>query len=190
MKKIVLLTAALFISVVAFSQVSFGLKGGLNYATLTNDEESNFKPSVYGGAFMEYRLGFIASISPELYYSRQGASAKEDGIEAQFRLNYVNLPVLVKLYLADGLSLDLGPQLGYLLDAKLWGKEDGVSATVDAKEFLDMNKIDVGFAAGLTYNIGKFFLQGRYNIGFIDVVKDDVDHSKNNVIQLGVGIRF
>ena len=191
MKKIIFLAAAIVISTAAFSQTSFGLKGGLNLATLTNsDDEAKMKPSIYAGGFLEYRLNFIVSISPELYYSRQGFHAKESDVNMDFRFNYINLPVLVKLYVADGLSLDLGPQVGYLLNSKVWGKFDGVGVTLDANDFFDLNSVDVSFAMGLTYNLGNCFLQGRYNLGLTDVAKDDPDHSKNSVIQFGIGYRF
>ena len=194
MKKIIFLAAALVISAAAFSQTSFGLKSGLSLANLTNSEgEAKFKPSIYAGGFMEFSLNYIISVSPELYYSRQGFHAEEDDVKMNLRLNYMNLPVLVKLYVADNLSLDLGPQVGFLLNSKVWVKSGGVSATMDVpNEYMpvELNSVDVSFAMGLTYNLGNFFLQGRYNLGLTDIAKDDPDHSKNSVIQFGVGYRF
>ena len=191
MKKIIFLAVALVISTATFSQTSYGVKGGLNLANITNDSDAKFKPSIYAGGFMEFRLNYIMSISPELYFSRQGSHADISGIKTNVRFNYLNLPVLVKLYIADGISLDLGPQVGYLINSKIWMKYGGTSATTDFSDSgFDANQVDVSFATGLTYNLGNFFIQGRYNLGLTDVVKDDPDHSKNSVIQFGVGYRF
>ncbi len=190
MKKIVLLAAVLAMSVsAAFSQVSFGVKGGLNLANLSNSE-SDMKLGFYAGAFGEYQVGDFFGIAGELLYSIQGLQEKEDGVTAKQHLNYLNIPVLAKLYIAEGLSLDVGPQFGLLMSAKTKGEEGGVSVTVDTKDAF--NSVDVSAGIGLTYNIGNILIQGRYNLGLTDTMKDNDgdDKFKNNVIQVGVGYRF
>lgn len=190
MKKLILIAALVVMSAsAAMAQASWGLKGGLNLANITSSD-AEMKPSIYAGAFAEWRLGSVVAISPELIYSRQGSKDSFEGADLKLRLNYLNLPVMVKLYLTsnDALSLDLGPQFGYLLNAKDWVKVDGDSSSEDVKDW--MNSVDVSFGAGLTYNLGsKMFVQGRYNIGLTEVF-DDGDGERNGVIQLGVGCRF
>jgi hypothetical protein len=152
------------------------------------------KPSFYVGAFMEYRIGSLFAISPELLYSRQGVQGKEDGTTARVRLNYINLPVLAKLYVIDNLSVDLGPQIAFMVNSDIWAKSGGQTASIKlpSSEFgIPAPKtLDVGFAMVLTYNIKDFFIQGRYNLGLTDIFKDDPTNSKNGVIQLGAGYRF
>ena len=195
MKKILFLAVVVLMSAsAAFSQTSFGLKAGLNLANLTNNGgDADMKPSVYAGGFMEYRISEFFGISPELLYSRQGFHAEDSGVKMNLRLNYINVPVLAKFYIAEGLSADLGPQVGFMLDSEVWAKANGQTATWDIPNELmpfEMNSVDVSFAIGLSYNIGGFVVQGRYNLGLSDVAKDDDGHSKNSVIQLGVGYRF
>lgn len=206
MKKIYLLAALLAVSTTtAMAQVSWGVKGGLNLANLTNNEgNADMKPSFYIGGFMEYRVSEFFGISPELLYSRQGFQAKEggtivglrlkDGTTARLRLNYINLPILAKFYVAEGLSLDLGPQVGFDIGSDIWAKNGGEKETVDLPsttyEIPAPNTLDVSFAMGLTYNFNDFFVQGRYNLGLTDAFEDDEANSKNSVIQLGVGYRF
>lgn len=192
MKKVILLAAVLAMSAsAAFSQASFGLKGGLNLANLTNnDGEADMKASVYAGGFMEFRINDFFAISPELIYSRQGFHMEESGTKMNLRLNYLNLPILAKFYVTERLSVDVGPQVGCLLNTKLWMKSGGETATVDPNDYweLDENSLDVSFAIGLTYNFGNIFVQGRYNLGLTEYAKDA--DSKNSVIQFGVGYRF
>ncbi len=188
MKKLILIAALLMISVsAAFAQPSYGVKLGLNGANVSK-MDGDMKFSLYGGVFAEWKLGNVVAISPELIYSRQGSQEKFDGDKYRARLNYLNLPVMVKLYLTmdNSLSLDLGPQFGYLLNAKAWAKEDGNTATGDME---GMNDFDVSFGAGLTYNFGKVFAQGRYNIGLTNAFKGG-DGERNGVIQIGLGYRF
>jgi hypothetical protein len=196
MKKIVLLAVMLAMSAsAAFSQVSFGVKGGLNLANATNNNgETDMKPSFYVGGLMEYRISDFFGISPELLYSRQGAKSEQDGVTAKIRLNYINLPVLAKIYVAEGLSFDLGPQVGFLIDSDIWAKAGDQTVTVDlpSSEFNTPapNTLDVSFAMGLTYNFNKCFVQGRYNLGLTTVFEEDEMNAKHSVIQVGVGYRF
>ncbi len=190
MKKILLLIAIFAVGATAVrAQATYGVKGGLNLATLTNSDDGSMKPSIYLGAFAEWRLGDIVAISPELVYSRQGVAANGTlsgvDVKTKLRFNYLNIPVLAKLYVLDDLSLDLGPQFGILLNARAWMKADGTSA--DAK-YSNAETLDVSFALGLSYNIDRFIVQGRYNLGLTQADKN-LD-TKNSVLQLGVGYRF
>ena len=201
MKKLIVLAAALLISASAFAQFSYGIKGGLNLANISNSDkiadwyeaDASMKPSLYLGVFGEYKVNDFLGIAPELVYSRQGYTLKEKGDgdgKINVRFNYLNVPIMAKIYLTDGLSLELGPQFGFLMSAKMWQKVDGKTDTEDVKK--DTNSVDVSFGAGLSYSFGKIFVQGRYNLGLTDTAKDNDgdDKYKNNVIQLGVGYRF
>ena len=204
MKKFVILAAFAVMSASAFAQFTYGVRAGLNLATISNakllvgEDVVKMKPSLYVGAFGEYKVGDFFGLSADLIYSRQGVSFdafsfEEEGEEwsipkSNMRLNYLNLPIMARLYVLEGLSVDLGPQFGILLGAKVWS--DGVDDTEDIKD--EIQSLDVSFGAGLTYNIGKFLIQGRYNLGLTDCMKDNNGDKKfkNNVIQFGVGYRF
>ncbi len=195
MKKLILLTAVSIMSVsAAFSQVSFGVKGGLNLATMTNFEgDTGMKPSFYVGGVMEYRISDLIAISPELLYSRQGIQMKEEGATARIRLNYINLPVLAKIYVVDNFSFDIGPQIGLNIGSDIWAKAGGQTATIDlpSSEFDTPapSTLEVGLALGVTYNIDRFFVQGRYNLGLTNIFGENLN-SKNGVIQIGAGMKF
>lgn len=211
MKKLILLVACAIFAVGASAQVQFGAKAGLNLASQTNaDVDSNgnlksskMKPSFYLGGFAEYTISDFVGVQGELIYSRQGGFTKET--EAVFgttktwtRLDYLNIPILAKIYVLENLSIDLGPQFGFLVSAK--GKwettgaddpDDNGSETVDIKKIT--NGFDMSFGMGVSYKITPNIEVGaRYNLGLTDTVKDNPtkDKEKNNVIQVGVGYRF
>jgi hypothetical protein len=98
------------------------------------------------------------------------------------KTDYLVLPVLAKLYVLPQLSVDLGPQFGYMLSAK----------DSEGESYYDMEglkKFDVSFAAGLSYKIcDKFDVSARYNLG-LTKIQDESDQ-KNGVISFGVGYRF
>lgn len=198
MKKSILFIAAMLMSttfVAAQEFVYFGAKGGLNFSTFSGDGFSDFDED--SKARTAYHLGLLAeipvsprfSIQPEVLYSAQGYDIleNEDGEDVEFQLDYVTVPVLAKLYLFKGLSLEAGPQLGFLVKNEV----DSASGSLglDDDEF---NSFDFSVGLGASYKFSNFFVYGRYNAGMTDIYDIDgveVD-AKNSVIQAGVGLLF
>jgi len=184
MKKAILLLAAIALSTGAFAQRywDYGVKAGVNISGFTKDKLTGTKAGLYAGVFAEYRLSDFFGIQPELVYSRQGASIDSDIIE-KTRLNYLNLPILAKLYVLDALSVDLGPQFGLLLNAK------SVMINANDIDIESVDNLDVSFAMGLSYRITPCIdISARYNLGLTKI--DGPDESKNSVFQFGAGYRF
>ena len=189
-KTLLVLAACLVLGTAAKAQNwedwSYGVKGGLNFSNITGDDNGKMKFSFNLGAFAEYRFNDFFGIQPEVVYSRQGAYEKEGGAKAWYRMNYINVPILAKLYVLENLSVDLGPQFGILLNSKAKLKEGGSS---EKHDMVDMKGADVSFAMGLTYRVNyNWDVNFRYNLGLTDVNKNG--DGKNGVIQLGVGYRF
>ena len=189
MKKLIMLAACVMMAAGVYAQeFEFGVKGGLNFATMTNVDHAKMKPSFHLGGFAEYTINEFVGIQGEALYSRQGFFMKEGGAKKWCRYNYLNIPVLAKLYLIEGLSLDLGPQFGILLNAKERWKAGGESGTNDIK---DAKNFDVSFPIGLSYKITpRFDVSARYVLGLTEVESVGDEKFKNSVIQVGVGYRF
>lgn len=190
MKKLFILIAAAFLTTGAFAQnIEYGIKGGFNMASLTDVDDAKFKPSFYLGGFVEFGINDFLSIQPELVYSRQGVYHKHSGTKSWSRMNYLNLPVMFKLYVLEDLSLDLGPQFGYMLNAKSKVKFGGATVKSDINDTKDF---DVSFGMGLSYKIcSNFDISARYNLGLTETFDHTGgDKVKNSVIQFGVGYRF
>ncbi len=196
MKKIILVALAAIVSTGAFAQkFEWGVKAGLNLAKITDAEDTKFRTGVAAGVFGEYVINDLFGVQAELLYSMQGAKPGDDielGVDdAVMKLDYINLPILAKFYVLEGLSVEVGPQFSFLASSKLKGKSEGVSAEVDMDDIegIEMNKFDIGAAMGLSYKFN-FGLDvfARYNLGFIEIAKDA--DSKNGVISVGVGYRF
>jgi len=207
MKKTILLAFYISISTVIFAQggIDFGIKGGLNLAHL---HKSSFKirPGIHAGVFADYTINKYFGIQGELLYSMMGAKEKYavmdgyydvDGyvykgyydVKATLKNDYIVLPILAKLYMAKGFSLDLGPQFGYMISKK---EKINISGDKPATWYYPNgvdNKFDIAFAMGLSYKLNKRFdISGRYNLGLTDV--GNGYKSKNNVIQFGIGYRL
>jgi len=163
--------------------VKFGANVGVNFATITGDDTSDVKSktSFHLGGVVVIGISEKFAVQPELIYSAQGFKLSEFGFNVTGKLDYINLPILADFTIAEGFSIQAGPQLGFNITDKI--EAEGESESLDAEG------IDFGAAFGAQYkmNSGLFF-QARYALGFSEVVKD-VD-IKNNVIFLSIGYFF
>lgn len=197
MKKLFLaaVMAVFTLSNVNAQEVKFGAKAGVNFASLKYKSKSagvEVKPdgltSFHVGAVAELGLSDKFAIQPELVYSVQGATTKVLNKEVKTQLSYLNLPIMAKYFVAEGISVELGPQIGFLMSAK---NKSGS----DSQDFKDSVKgIDFGLGFGAGYRLENGLNFGaRYNIGMSDISdsEDMTDVSiKNNVIQISVGYFF
>lgn len=205
MKKILSFAVLVAISlhVNAQNRVNFGVKAGANFSTLSNLSKSEMLPGFYVGAVSEIKFTEKFSFQPELVYSSQGAknvySETIANVTASHhnhdKLAYVNVPLLAKYFVTKSLSVELGPQLGFLFKAT--NKDEitiGGTKTNQDKDFKnEVNTFDFGVAAGLSYDVSNgFFIGARYNFGLANVGKTNqyYSQSKNGVTQLGVGYKF
>ena len=188
----------LFLAIIAFvwviaaqaqTEITVGPKFGWNITNISNVSDSKNKMSLSLGGFAEFKFNDYVALQPELLYSRQGYRLKDGGAKTHVRVNYLNIPILAKLYVLEGLSVDLGPQLGFALNAKSKTKHDG---TTVKNKITNFNTCDVSFAVGLSYEYEEFMVSARYNIGLTNVFDKDVfgGNNKNHVFQLSVGYRF
>lgn len=205
MKKSILLVAMVlfgFSTVTAQEYVRFGAKGGVNFTNMTSDgfEENNSRTGFHLGLLGEIPFTNMFSLQPEVLYSTQGAEATLIGLgnannRSEFRLDYIQVPVLAKIHLfqgsaLQGLSIEVGPSFNFLVNDEIADLTDSPTFTSDSP----FSNFEVGGAAGISFNIpGGFFLTGRYTQGFTDIFNDDNwdgDAVNNNGFQLGAGFMF
>lgn len=201
MKKSILV---LFVSIFALTfmqaqELRFGVKGGLNLASLGGDTYEGLgsfdsRTAYHVGVFAEIPLIMKFSLQPELLYSAQGSQFggffSIDGFDDQ-KLDYINAPILVKYNIIKGLSGELGPVIGYLIsaDGERTFNDNGVE--VDNKDAF--NDLDIGVAIGASYALDIGFIFGlRYNKGISNINNDKFSNGKNqnNVFQIWAGYSF
>lgn len=217
MKKLMLLAAAAAfgLSSVNAQEVKFGAKAGLNLSTIGGDfgvsdfdEDTNTKSKVgfHVGGLAEIVLSDKFSIQPELLFSQQGAKIEysfsgfpEDNYDVETTLSYINLPIMAKFYPIENLSIEAGPQFGFLISDKDVDSDDGTISGEGAPEY---KSFDYGLNIGAGYKLDNgVMFQIRYNVGLakIDDVPNDIEgfgvfgstfSRKNRVLQLSVGYMF
>ena len=155
-----------------------GVRAGLNIANVTGGDGTDTKPltGIYAGVFKEITIvPLIFFLQPEIQYSSQGYKIED----TDFSINYINLPVMAKVYALKMFSLEAGPQVGFK-----------ISDNIDVAE--GENKIetfDTAFAGGLGLNFPfGLGINARYVMGLSEIEKDS--DAKNQVIQLGASFKF
>ena len=200
MKKVILSACVMFITIAAYGQrdkgtVTLQPKVGLNMATITgdNDADSRFAPVV--GAEVEVQATDMVSFSGGLLYSMQGAKGKIGDVDGTVKLDYINVPILANVYVANGFAVKLGVQPGFLINNKVKVSKNGVNAEVDLEKALKaagidakLNKVDVSIPMGVSYEFSNINIDARYNWGVTKII--DEDNSKNSVFQITVGYKF
>ncbi|WP_417200793.1 porin family protein [Bizionia sp.] len=223
MKKLLVCAAVAVFSMGALSaqDVRFGVKGGVNFANLAGDfgvsgfdedfQDAEMKVGFHIGGLAELKLTEKFALQPELLFSNQGFKSTYFDIDDRkqdynVNLSYVNIPIMAKFFPIDGLSIEAGPQIGFLVSAKDERNdyyndylEEG-DVKIDTKDLYKSLDFGLNFGASYEMESGLFFT-ARYNLGLSKV--DDEDFygdfadfglfslsRKNRVIQLSAGFMF
>ncbi|HCW07407.1 MAG TPA: hypothetical protein DGG95_08600 [Cytophagales bacterium] len=175
--KCFVLTILFFTSLACLSQAQLqldaGVKGGFNYSRINSTSAVAFNPGFYSG----YHAGIYAmfkidnfAIQPEIVYSAQGQTYQYRTFDNYNTvLNYLNIPIVFKVYVVEGLNIQAGPQFGFLMSSKDEVITTGVSSSpmVSSQSINDYIKShDASVILGLGYDF-PFGLNvtARYNIG-------------------------
>jgi hypothetical protein len=203
MKKTLLIISLIILTITtvkAQEKIQFGAKGGVNFTTMTSDilYDKEYKTGFHIGVLAEIPFGNKFSLQPEILYSTHGVKGKvillyvpfpgapvPPPLSGEFKLNYIQVPVLAKIYLVKNFSLELGPSFNFLvLDEDNYGT---VSLTDIGSKF------EFSGILGLSYKLKSgLFGSVRYVNGFTTALDKGnyYEDSKNIGFQLGIGFMF
>jgi hypothetical protein len=187
------------------AQMQLGLKAGLNIATVSGDDADNlFETSLdsrtgfNGGIFFMYQFNKMFAIQPEAYYTMKGASTTSMDVDITLKLDYVEIPVLIKVIIpteGTGLkpSLFVGPALAFNTGAKIKGEYQGQSEEIDIDSVVTSTDFSLIFGGGVGFMIGnnELGVDIRYSLGLTswDDTSDPID-VKNNVLSFNAYYGF
>ena len=228
-KYFVLLMMALFVSSAMKGQEQVGTfslipKIGVSLANLSGEEiyynnaeipaKGKYNARFVGGAEAVYQMLPMTSISIGVGYVQQGCrfsdfevgnpeTISENWDDGRSKLDYIQCPLTINQYIADGLAVKAGIQLGFLLNSDYsfsltpikhfpdgsieYGKTEDM--TIDQKDV--MRSVDVSIPVGLSYEYLNVVLDARYHFSLTDIYKDKSWPSeKNKVFTITVGYKF
>lgn len=193
-KLITIFTVFFFITgvgvVLGQDAVKTGAKGGLNFASITNDNIDTRTGFLIGG-FAKFGIpDSRLSIQPEIFYSQQGGKSGDNEI----RLDYLKVPVLFKYSLTSqgtaSPNIFAGPYAGLRLVAEQEGAAGGFIGGGTTNIENETESVDYGFVfgAGIDIDVGNsiFTMDARYSPGLADVFNNQ--SGKHSVISVTFGI--
>jgi len=209
MKKIILigLSVLSFTFIQAQKKINLGIKGGINFSNLNNISDNSYKKSKTGinfGLLAEISLSDKFSIQPEILYSTQGVKTDvylnalaypgpgPDPIfqpsteKGKYIFDYIQIPVLAKIYLIENLSFEIGPSFNFLTKSEQ--KSESQTYRNIGKDF------EFSGVLGLSYKLNKtLFVSSRFFKGFSKAFiydPNNFDNAKNYGFQFDIGFLF
>lgn len=182
------LTATTVASAQSLPPVRLGVMGGASFATLGGEDvdDADTRTGFSGGASLTIPLRGRLSLEVNALYSQKGAKGSDASESLIFKLDYLELPVLLR-YDFTGERVrpfaSAGVSFAYRTSCKARGSTEGFTAEFDCDDFaddpefgLDVNTWDTGvaFGGGLDFPLANdrlFTVGARYTYGLSDVVK-------------------
>jgi hypothetical protein len=159
----------------------FGIKGGVNMSNFYN-EDADDKNMLFGfnaGVYATLPISDFVAIQPELLFTTRGSELEYNTLGAsgnvKLKLNYIELPLLVRVNLTKNFNIHAGGYASYMVSSKATG--DGAIDFEQDFDTDDFNKFDAGIAAGVGLDFNPISVGLRYNYGLTTFVKDGEDSS-------------
>jgi hypothetical protein len=217
MKKLLLSAAAALLVAAAAPAahaqgVRFGVKAGANLSNLSGDlvNQDQYKNrwGFQGGVMVNFGLGDIVSIQPEVLYSQKGFKYADQQFTllgntyrntGNVRYDYLDVPILVRVR-AAGIFFEVGPQYSYLMNVStdrnqtLNGNNIG-NAGSGTSNLDNVRRNELGYVGGLGFQASNGVMLGvRYSGAFTDFAKnsnysnDEFRNARNSTFQAYVGV--
>jgi hypothetical protein len=201
MKKFLIIVLAL---IPASLWAQIGLKGGLNFANITNVSSINNSTNTgfAFGLFLAPKPRGLFGFQSEIDFSRQGYNFDTNTNTGNVNLDYILLPQLSTINITRFVQIQLGAQMAFLVNAKASESNPGTGNYGNMLSYY--NRFDYGLAGGLEIHPFKGLQVGaRYNLSLGDIYKNLETSApgtvpsfipkvnvKNNVLNLYLGWHF
>jgi hypothetical protein len=190
MKKHLLSMAILIaLSISARAQFSLGVKGGVNFSTINNDNLKSSSVAGYQiGGFARFGGGFY--LQPELYLSSTGGQfdSNDNVYSAHVRFTNLNVPVLLGLKFGPK-DLNFRVMAGPIYTSVL-SQSDNFSQNFNNayNDFGHYKNSTLGYQAGAGVDIGAITADLRYEGNLTDI--NSSFGQRQNLWALSVGFKF
>lgn len=200
--------------------IRFGIRAGVNFSDWEGETMQSLNDLVdlsAGAVQQEMRTGFHAGgylsipvapgfeIEPGLSYSQKGVVLKgkvpveeldflNTNVTLTNKSEYLDLPVLAKVYVGEGFHFFAGPQLSYLLSNKVSAEAGALGFKVLNQEW-DMKsgfrELDVAVTGGLGYRFANGLnISAGYDYGVNSIDDNSSFDTYNRVVKASIGYTF
>ena len=183
--------------------LQFGVRGGLNISDESSHKylsgisnSTKFRQGFNLGGVVNMPITEKFHAEADVMYSMQGFKQDiltttldeyDEVVLQTITSHYLNIPIVAKYYITNGLYVECGPQVGFLM-----GRSNNaeVLTPVDPYEYSNTKKVDFSIVDGLgLFFYENFYVNARYCHGFTGT-SQIYDGGKNRNIQISVGYMF
>jgi hypothetical protein len=186
------LIAILFLSnLQAQDKFAMGIKIGQNFSSVDNVAVDHNTASYHAGVTTFFKVTDKIGIAPEFILSQTKLETNPEVTSLMgngslqpetYHLNYLSIPLLCEFKPINKFAIQAGPQYSILLDQK----KDGIGNASMA-----FKNGEFAFVGGAKFDLGGFFLYGRYVIGLQNINElQDQTKWRTTQWQLGVGMNL
>ena len=201
MKKLLIMASLLLASVSGFAQLEKGAwyltpKAGVNFANMTNWDDSKFRIGFNVGAEAEHALNSKTSIAFGAQYSQQGVAESAGGYDVVFKMDYINVPVTVSHYFSPKFAIFAGLQPGFLVDDAVKVSYGGESVTVSGikkymkNEGFDVSSFALSVPVGMAFTFGQVKMDVKYAYELTNTLSQGSEKSRHSYFQVTLGYKF
>lgn len=175
----------------------YGFRMGPGFSTIASDDNSTkaseSRTGINIGAVMGTEITTDAPLYLEsgLYYIRKGGNAKLEGSNLQYTLDYLLLPVTFKYSAEIADNLAIQPFLGLYGALGVGGKVKDYGTRTSTSSFdSTFNRFDGGLRMGCGLSFSPFYVDLSYDLGLVNISKDDFDAAHTRSLQLTFGVNL
>lgn len=188
----------IFVAIMSLSQFTmgqktqFGIKGGLNLSSVSDDEvpdnSTSMRPGYHLGGLAHIHISPSFAVQPEIFYSKEGANYDFATYSGKTDLHLIRVPILAQYMTPGGFRVQTGPQFGYITSAR-HERQDGTEVGKT-----DIDQAELSWTVGLGYlTRSGFGVDARYNHGLTNLYKEGTHQgkeAKGRVGQIGIFYQF
>jgi hypothetical protein len=189
----------------AFAQ-EVGIKAGVNFASLTPEEDEDPDTSrrvgLVAGGWIRIAPGARVSFQTEGLFTEKGVKFDSIPVDVDsfgtvtIRVRYIEVPLLARVDFGGPRATTRvfavgGAAPAFKLSARAKAKFGGDEDTRDIGDAIE--PVDVGLVGGLGVEFGRVLIEARYTHGLLNINTDDNDPNdsiQNRVFSVTVGFRF
>lgn len=215
-KTIAFLAGALLLSSVAFAQKSTGIiKGGVNLANISNNDDGGYDDSrtltsFHVGVVADLNLTEFLALQPGLLYTGKGIKMENDVQEMTFSPRYLELPVNLVFKTPTGKAkffVGAGPYVAMGIGGKFKGEglidfdenirfsdDDPLTAEEEGAGAFRVRRFDYGLNGIIGIEASNLVISAGYGLGLAKIQSgtdsDDNQNNKHRVFSLSLGFKF
>jgi hypothetical protein len=154
--------------------IALGLTGGGNMSSL-NIENAKYRPGYQAGGYAQLMVTQRLGLHSEILYSAQRAEVMARDVQ----LDYVLIPVLLKINLNKFINVQLGPQYSMFISS------DGALEAVETAAIKHKN---LSFALGIGVELPMGFSSNLRFANAVDKSFSQIGEVTSDVVQLSIAI--